>query len=1208
MELTQVQRAPFRGLSHLEETLTLLWPDLSPQDDDDVILMAPLVGPQGEAGGRRVDPNFLVAVVAWLRRDGARVRVLACPMDLEDTRTFEATVSQLREAGVEVLTEPAVVSCTLPGALIREVSLFQPFIEATCRIVLAKAATHHTHRMAGCGLSSLGALAASSRSEFFRQFPGQELYLEAMEELATLTRVDGALIDLGAFEQVLVGGRDVLSVDRAAQEILETRTLRDAREMLPPVLGAYPNLDPTLCTSCGSCAELCPTQAVTLVKEKARVTFDYNACLRCGVCVSVCPDFAITASLHPKGARLVRPDRIHLVPDAQDRRAERVPLTAALALGPKAIDAPPRRPAWLKAYTPPTAYELRRGREREPEAWAERTKLPRDGRVRLIIPPIWGIQGNRSALGVAYLAAVLEEEGFAPHILDLAFELRLHDPALNEALEVTANPDPNGGFYGPRVPLLLEVVDPDAFGDSAPEFSRQVYDAARNDAARICDSSALFGLTVADSSVTYSFALGAALKRLGCRVILGGPTMSHQPTAELALRAGVCDAVVMGEGEGAIRVLAALHRDGLFDELAGQDVPGLGLLHEGRFRLSPNQRNRGLDQLPFPVWRGQQLPPDFMPILAARGCVTRCSFCSEQTISPKFAQRSVENVLEEMDRLHAEFKCTTFEFSDDLLNGNMKWLKLFCEALIERGSPYAWQGLCRPHRLEPDVLVRMRDAGCVQLSFGVQHFSWRMLKIMGRKEEPDPIKTVLRNTLNLGIQAYVDIILGHPGEDEEDVQITLDAIVELMGEFPHLDININPYNHIYGSATDVFPQKYGVRIERFSEKLPEVFSHLQGLLERFVVWGHQTPDPETVLDRVNRLAWTVFQARRPTKIPILNEELPFCNDNCLHCGVADIMKTANVVPFSQISASLKTLAPASGGRVMFAVSELTIRPDFLKIMRASRRAGMTTVAVVTNGRMFAYPKFTAQAVASGMTHALVSVYGPTPRTHHAITRTPGSFEQTIQGITELRKYPQVTLMTNSVITKKNMRYLPQMVEMIAGLGVKNVNLSFVQIIGAAAQYQKALIPRIRDVLPYLREAVDLGVALGLRVGIGGLPYCVLKGYEHHFGVDDLTYIENSDQVLDNITARSPYTKAKACARCAFNAVCLGMQEEYLHQFGEEELAPYHGRRHVQRPETDIVRAMFPEFGSGSRGAMERPEWRETEAARGLESHAIREEA
>ena len=262
------------------------------------------------------------------------------------------------------------------------------------------------------------------------------------------------------------------------------------------------------------------------------------------------------------------------------------------------------------------------------------------------------------------------------------------------------------------------------------------------------------------------------------------------------------------------------------------------------------------------------------------------------------------------------------------------------------------------------------------------------------------------------------------------------------------------------------------------------------------------------------------------------------------------MKKANVVPFADIARSLTRLAPVSGGRVMYAVSELTVRPDFLKIMRASRRAGMSTVALVTNGRMFCYPEFTARAVRAGMTHALVSIYGPTPRTHHAITNT-GEFRADGGRDYRTSKVPAGHSDDQLGNYEEKLSVFAPACRNVGWL-VQNVNLSFVQIIGAAAKYQKALVPRITDVLPHLKQAVDLGVGLGLNVGIGGLPYCVLKGYEHHFGVDDLTYIENSDQDSDNITERSPYAKAEACTRCAYNVACLGMQDEYLRQYGEGE--------------------------------------------------------
>ncbi|MEZ4265675.1 MAG: radical SAM protein [Myxococcota bacterium] len=1159
-----------------------------------VALVAMPVGPQGEVDERAVSLSMIQVAAGFLAGRGATVRVVAVPGSLDLREPFDEAVSRLRAAGLDVITDIEALEVSAPGPRLARAAVVRAVAEADHRVVLAAAAPHHHLGLAGPLLAAAGMLTPLARETLYRAASDPAVLRETLAELEGAVGGAHALVSLGADLGTLVGG-DLLAVEAVtrrcygldAAEIettgvdpaLVVRTHASARRDLPAPPERYPGVEVALCTRCEVCTSLCPTGAVTLPGGRGGaepLVFDLSACVRCGICAAACPDFAIAPSVRPMAARLRAVESLVLPSPDEAARPQAVPVQAALALGPTAIDPPARRPGWLESYVPPDRYERARARERHPEPRTPRTSLPPDGLVRLVIPPNWGIRENHTSLGIAYLAASLREAGVECHVADLARDARAWDPALTEALAVVGDPDPNGGLYGPRIPLLLQVVDPGAWGAEAPLFARQVHESAARDAQRIGDPGALHGLTVADSSLTYAFALGAALRRLGCRVVLGGPSMSHLPTSELALRLGVADAVVEGEGEGAMVLLATAHRDGTWDATVAAGAPGLNTLGGDSLRRFPNARNRELDALPFPDWSGQRLPAEFVPILAARGCVTRCSFCSEQTISPKFAQRSVDDVLAEMDAHHATHGATRFEFNDDLLNGHLRWLEEFAEALIARGAPYAWQGLFRPHRLDRRILDLMRRAGCDQVTYGVQHFSWRMLQIMGRKEEPDSLRRVLDDTLELGFECFIDIIVGHPGETEEDFRIAQDEVRSLMARYSNLRINQNPFNYICGSAVDIAPAHHGVTVEHFAGPLPAAQAHLAPLLARFVTGFSQEPSAEIVVERVNRLAWSVFASRRPPKIPILDEELPFCNDNCLHCGVADIMKTANVVPTQRVIRALQELAPRSGGRVMFAVSELTIRPDFLEIVRAARRARMRTIALVTNGRMFVYPEFTRRTVKAGLTHALVSVYGPTARVHQSITRTPDSFAQTIGGLKNLLDYPELTVMTNSVITKKNYRYLPQMVELLAGLGVKNVNLSFVQIIGAAATYQQSLVPRIREVLPALREAVDLGVALGLNMGIGGLPYCVLKGYEHHFGVDDLTEIANGDQG-DTITERSPYAKAGACQRCAMNAVCLGMQEEYLAQFGDGELEPYHGRRLERRPDSEIVRAMFPDM-------------------------------
>ncbi|NMB40718.1 MAG: 4Fe-4S binding protein [Firmicutes bacterium] len=49
-------------------------------------------------------------------------------------------------------------------------------------------------------------------------------------------------------------------------------------------------VDAELCTGCGSCADVCPTEAIT-VNDVAVV--DPEECTDCGSCVDECPEEAI---------------------------------------------------------------------------------------------------------------------------------------------------------------------------------------------------------------------------------------------------------------------------------------------------------------------------------------------------------------------------------------------------------------------------------------------------------------------------------------------------------------------------------------------------------------------------------------------------------------------------------------------------------------------------------------------------------------------------------------------------------------------------------------------------------------------------------------------------------------------------------------------------------------------------------------------------
>ena len=51
-------------------------------------------------------------------------------------------------------------------------------------------------------------------------------------------------------------------------------------------------IDAEKCTGCESCVEECPSEAISMVNDKAVV--DADACIDCEVCVDTCPVEAIS--------------------------------------------------------------------------------------------------------------------------------------------------------------------------------------------------------------------------------------------------------------------------------------------------------------------------------------------------------------------------------------------------------------------------------------------------------------------------------------------------------------------------------------------------------------------------------------------------------------------------------------------------------------------------------------------------------------------------------------------------------------------------------------------------------------------------------------------------------------------------------------------------------------------------------------------------
>jgi radical SAM superfamily enzyme with C-terminal helix-hairpin-helix motif len=70
--------------------------------------------------------------------------------------------------------------------------------------------------------------------------------------------------------------------------------------------------------------------------------------------------------------------------------------------------------------------------------------------------------------------------------------------------------------------------------------------------------------------------------------------------------------------------------------------------------------------------------------------------------------------------------------------------------------------------MNPELLAKMHKAGCHTIIYGMEHASPRVLKGMNKDFSPSDAEKVVRMTKESGICTNVNIIVGFPGETQED--------------------------------------------------------------------------------------------------------------------------------------------------------------------------------------------------------------------------------------------------------------------------------------------------------------------------------------------------------------------------------------------------------------------------------------------------------
>jgi len=324
-------------------------------------------------------------------------------------------------------------------------------------------------------------------------------------------------------------------------------------------------------------------------------------------------------------------------------------------------------------------------------------------------------------------------------------------------------------------------------------------------------------------------------KKLGRPLVVGGGVITATP--ELMSRALGVDYAVVGEGEETIvELLATIERGG-----DPSHVKGIGYFQNGQFLLTEKRPEiRNLDALPLPDYEGfdygkfldaanpgQQYYWDLFdhpreyPIVTSRSCPFPCTFCYHP-IGKKYRQRSMDSVMEELQRAIPQYRINIVSIYDELFSYNEQRVSEFCKRFRELKSSIPWdvKWLCqmRVTGLNERMLDEMRESGCFMISYGFESYSTTVLESMKKRISPDEIHRAVHLTLDKKMSIQANFIFGDKAETLETARTTLDFWEgHLESGVQFTDLIVCPNSEIY---------KYSVGKQLIKDELDFVENHL----------------------------------------------------------------------------------------------------------------------------------------------------------------------------------------------------------------------------------------------------------------------------------------------------------------------------------------------------------------------------------------------
>ncbi len=340
-----------------------------------------------------------------------------------------------------------------------------------------------------------------------------------------------------------------------------------------------------------------------------------------------------------------------------------------------------------------------------------------------------------------------------------------------------------------------------------------------------------FSVVVHDQ-LGFSLTLSKAIREVlpDKHITWGGPLVSriYRQIAKSGQLVRFVDSMVVGPGEQTLCSLV----EAIESEDSIQDIPGLAVPgHLDRFREREYGGGKIYSTPDFSCLPlDKYLSPDLvLPYLTAEGCYwQKCAFCSHHYPCTTYQPLPSSEVVTDVAELSRVYGTPYFSICDEALPPHR--LRELCQLIEKRKLDIKWFTFVR---LEPDFdssefCLDLYNSGCRTLMFGVESFNQQTLDRMNKGTRSSRVLSTLESCKKAGISVRCDLMIGFPGESEEDGRHTLKLLRQNKGFFdtPFSIVPLSIFELQENSTVAENPERYEVRIsDRLNGDLDTQFAY-----------------------------------------------------------------------------------------------------------------------------------------------------------------------------------------------------------------------------------------------------------------------------------------------------------------------------------------------------------------------------------------------